>query len=152
VLKSTWPFDLFQVWDDWKAEGRYNMSQMVEAERVYDELELIRRELASVKTQLAEIVQASRGEQTARHPHVIRSAQMHRGEPTIQGRSITVRTIVERTRLGDTPEQIVEAYPVLTLAQVHAALGYYYDHPGEIEGYIQENREALWRSKAGGSS
>jgi uncharacterized protein (DUF433 family) len=77
---------------------------------------------------------------------------MHRGEPTIQGSSITVRTIVERTRLGDTPEQIVEAYPVLTLAQIHAALGYYYDHPGEIEGYIQENREALWRSQAAGSS
>ena len=128
------------------------MSQRVEAERVYDELEFIRRELASVKTQLAEIVQATMGERTARHPHIFRSAQMHRGEPAIQGSSITVRTIVERTRLGDTPEQIIEAYPMLTLAQVHAALGYYYDHPGEIEGYIQENREALWRSKAPGSS
>lgn len=128
------------------------MSQRVEAERVYDELELIRRELASLKTQLAEIVQATKSEPTAGHPHIFRSAQMHRGEPTIQGSSITVRTIVERTRLGDTPEQIIEAYPMLTLAQVHAALGYYYDHPGEIEGYIQENREALWRSKAPGSS
>lgn len=128
------------------------MSQRVEAERVYDELEFIRRELASVKTQLAEIIQASKSERTARHPHIFRSTQMHRGEPTIQGSSITVRTIVERTRLGDTPEQIVEAYPVLTLAQIHAALGYYYDHPGEIEGYIQENREALWRNKAPGSS
>jgi uncharacterized protein (DUF433 family) len=128
------------------------MSQAVEVERVYNELELIRRELASVKTQLAEIAQTSRDEQTAGHPHIVRRTQMHRGEPTIQGSSITVRTIVERTRLGDTPEQIIEAYPVLTLAQVHAALGYYYDHPGEIEGYIQENREALWRSKAPGSS
>ena len=137
---------------DRKAEGRCSMRQMVEAERVYDELELIRRELASVKTQLAEIAQARMGEPTVRHPHVIRSAQMHRGEPTIQGSSITVRTIVERTRLGDTPAQLVEAYPVLTLAQVHAALGYFYDHPGEIEGYIQENREALWRSQAAGSS
>jgi uncharacterized protein (DUF433 family) len=76
---------------------------------------------------------------------------MHRGEPTIQGSSITVRTVVERTRLGDTPEQIVEAYPVLTLAQVHAALGDYYEHSGEIESYIQKNREALWRIKGTGS-
>jgi uncharacterized protein (DUF433 family) len=128
------------------------MSQIAKAERVYDELEFIRQELATVKTQLAEIVKASQDEGKARHPHIVRSAQRHRGEPTIQGSSITVRTIVERTRLGDTPEQIIEAYPVLTLAQVHAALGYYYDHPGEIESYIQENREALWRIKTPGSS
>ncbi|MBN1659027.1 MAG: DUF433 domain-containing protein [Anaerolineae bacterium] len=57
-----------------------------------------------------------------------------------------------RTRMGDTPEEIVEAYPVLRLAQVHAALGYYYEHPGEIENYIQENRETLWRTKEHGSS
>jgi len=46
----------------------------------------------------------------------------------------------------------VEAYPVLTLAQVHDALGYYYDHPGEIERYIQENREALWKMRQRASS
>ncbi len=50
-------------------------------------------------------------------------------------------------QIGDTPEQIVEAYPTLTLAQVHDVLGYYHDHPGEIEGYIRENREAQWRMK-----
>ena len=59
--------------------------------------------------------------------------------------SILVRTVVERMRIGDTPEQIVEAYPALSLAQVYDALGYYYDHPGEIESYIRENREAQWR-------
>ena len=128
------------------------MSETVEAERVYDELEFIRQELATVKTQLADMVEASKRESATRHPHIVRSAQMHRSEPTIQGSSITVRTVVERTRLGDTPEQIVEEYPVLTLAQVHAALGYYYEHPGEIESYIQENREALWRIKETGSS
>ncbi|MBM3175546.1 MAG: DUF433 domain-containing protein [Chloroflexi bacterium] len=68
------------------------------------------------------MVEASKMGGLTRHPHIIRSSQMHHGEPTIGGSSITVRTVIERTRLGDTPEQIVEAYPVLTLAQVHDAL------------------------------
>jgi uncharacterized protein (DUF433 family) len=128
------------------------MSQGVKAERVYDELGIIRQELAEVKTQLAEMLETSKRDKASRHPHIVCTAEMHHGEPTIQGSAITVRTVVERTRLGDTPEQIVEAYPVLTLAQVHAALGYYYEHPGEIERYIQKNREALWRIQGTGSS
>ncbi|MBN1659708.1 MAG: DUF433 domain-containing protein [Anaerolineae bacterium] len=128
------------------------MSNTIEVEKVYDELGLIRQELAEVKAQLAEIVEVNKREQWVQHPHIMRRTDMHRGEPTIQGSSITVRTIIERTKVGDTPEEIVEAYPVLTLAQVHAALGYYYEHPGEIENYIQENREALWRTREHGSS
>jgi len=123
------------------------MSAKVEAERIYAELGSIRQELIAVKTQLAQMVEARKMGGPTGHPYIIRSSQMHHGEPTIDGSSITVRTVIERTRLGDTPEQIVEAYPVLTLAQVHDALAYYYDHPGEIEEYIQENREALWRMK-----
>ncbi|HOT90971.1 MAG TPA: DUF433 domain-containing protein [Anaerolineae bacterium] len=77
------------------------------------------------------------------HPYIVRDSQMHQGEPTIRGSAVTMRAVIERTRLGDTPAQIIGAFPVLTLAQVHDALGYYYDHPDEIEGYIRENRETL---------
>jgi len=123
------------------------MSATIEAERIYAELGFIRQELAAVKQQLAQMVEATQKSEVASHPHIMKSSSQHHGEPTIHGSSIMVRTIIERTRLGDTPEQIVEAYPPLTLAQVYDALGYYYDHPGEIEGYIQENRDALWRMK-----
>jgi uncharacterized protein (DUF433 family) len=128
------------------------MRATIEAERIYAELGSIRQELIAVKAQLAQMAEASKIGGPTGHPYIIRSSQMHHGEPTIDGSSITVRTVIERTRLGDTPEQIVEAYPVLTLAQVHDALAYYYDHPGEIEGYVQANREALWRTKQRASS
>jgi uncharacterized protein (DUF433 family) len=121
------------------------MGEALGIERVYAELGAIRQELSAVKAQLA---QAIRPESL----HIVRDLNMHRGEPTIRGTAITVRTIVERTRLGDTPEEIVAAYPGLTLARVHAALGYYYDHPGEIDGYIRENREALWQTSPSASS
>ncbi|MBN1875021.1 MAG: DUF433 domain-containing protein [Anaerolineae bacterium] len=78
------------------------------------------------------------------YTYIARDVTMHGGELTVCGSAVTVRTIVERTQLGETPEQIVEAYPVLMLVQVHAALGYYYDHTEEIYHYIRENREALW--------
>ena len=39
-----------------------------------------------------------------------------------------------------TPDEIVEAYPHLTLAQVHAALAYYWDHRDEIEQELREEQ------------
>ncbi|MBI4671668.1 MAG: DUF433 domain-containing protein [Chloroflexi bacterium] len=71
---------------------------------------------------------------------------MHRGEPTIRGSAISVRDIVERTRLGDSPERILQGYPHLSLAKIYDALSYYYDHMEEIEKHIRENEEAGWRA------
>lgn len=124
--------------------GDTKMSEALAIEGVYAELGAIRQELSAVKAQLAQAIQPE-------GQHIVRDLKMHRGEPTIRGTAISVRTIVERTRLGDTPEEIVATYPVLTLARVHAALGYYYDHPGEIDGYSRENREALWRTSPSAS-
>jgi uncharacterized protein (DUF433 family) len=39
-----------------------------------------------------------------------------------------------------TPDEIVEAYPHLTLAQVHAALAYYWEHRDEIEQEIRADQ------------
>ena len=53
---------------------------------------------------------------------------------------------MEQTQLGRSPQQIVEDFDgVLTLAQVYDALSYYHEHEQEIEQYIAQNREALWK-------
>jgi len=39
------------------------------------------------------------------------------------------------------PDEICDAYPGLSLAQVHAALGYYYDHRDEILAEIKADEE-----------
>jgi hypothetical protein len=44
--------------------------------------------------------------------------------------------------MGMTPAQVVAEYPHLTMAQVHAALAYYWSHPDEIHQDI-ENEEKL---------
>ena len=44
-------------------------------------------------------------------------------------------------KAGLTPEQIQVEYPDLNLAQIHAALSYYYANTEEIEAEIQKDRE-----------
>jgi uncharacterized protein (DUF433 family) len=49
-----------------------------------------------------------------------------------------------------TPEELVDEFPHLTLAQVHNALSYYYEHPDEIHQEIKENTEEYWQNKLKG--
>ena len=82
------------------------------------------------------------------HPHIVRIEGVCGGRPVVAGTRISVRTLVERTRLGDSPAQIVADYPPLALAQVHDALSYYYEHKAEIESEVEANGEALaWVTK-----
>jgi len=122
------------------------MSTMIEAQRVLEELSQLRKDIQQLGDKVERLVaEREKLSLPTEHPHIVSSERMHRGEPTIRGTAITVRTVVERTRLGDSVQEIVEAYPVLSPAQVCDALGYYYDHTDEIEQYITENREAAWR-------
>jgi uncharacterized protein (DUF433 family) len=74
------------------------------------------------------------------HPHITGHPGISGGEPLIRGTRITVQRIVEMTRAGESVEGILEAYPHLTPAQVHAALSYYYDHQAEIDQLIEESK------------
>jgi uncharacterized protein (DUF433 family) len=59
---------------------------------------------------------------------------------------MTVQAIVEKARLGQTPQEIVDSYPErLTLAHVYDALSYYHENPEEIEAQIAANQSALDR-------
>jgi uncharacterized protein (DUF433 family) len=55
-------------------------------------------------------------------------------------------------KLGLSADEIVDQYPTITLADVHAALAYYWDHRDEIERALAEERslyEALSRREPG---
>ncbi len=123
------------------------MKATVEAQRVYDELAWLRQMVETLARQVEGLAVArARPTLPTSHPHVARVQGVKGGEPTIRGTGVTVQTIAALARQGLTPEQIVEEYEgVLTLAQVYDALGYYYDHPGEIEQYATENRAARER-------
>jgi uncharacterized protein (DUF433 family) len=72
------------------------------------------------------------------------------GKPHILGHRIKVEEIsLMHERMGMSPTQIVEDLPTITLAQVHAALAYYYGHRDEIEADIREGDEFVERLRAG---
>jgi uncharacterized protein (DUF433 family) len=62
------------------------------------------------------------------------------GKPRITGRRITVQDIaVWHERLGKSADEIATEYD-LTLADVYAALAYYFDHRDAIDQSIQSGR------------
>lgn len=62
------------------------------------------------------------------------------GKPRIRGHRIRVQDIVVwHEDLGLSPDEIVARYPQITLAEVHAALSYYFDHAGAIRSAIRQD-------------
>lgn len=62
------------------------------------------------------------------------------GKPRIAGHRITVQNIVIwHERIGKSVDEIAAEYD-LTLADVYAALAYYYDHRSEIDHNIEESK------------
>jgi uncharacterized protein (DUF433 family) len=75
--------------------------------------------------------------------HITRTPGVCGGRPRLAGHRIRVQDVaVWYSRQGLTPHAIVERYPQLSLAQVHAALSYYYDHQGDIDRDIDEDERA----------
>jgi uncharacterized protein (DUF433 family) len=56
--------------------------------------------------------------------------------PRITGTRVTVGRIAFLWKKGMTPEEIVDNYGYLTLAQVYAALAYYHANKDEIEAIL----------------
>ena len=83
--------------------------------------------------------------------HITKIPGVCGGRPAIDGTRVRVVNIVYLHKDGYTPERMREVYPSLDLAQIHSALAYYYDHPEEIQAYMDEDEawpEEYEREKA----
>ena len=84
----------------------------------------------------------------ALNKHIEITPGMSAGKPHISGHRITGQNIVIwHERMGMSIDEIAAEYD-LTLADVYAALAYYFDHRSEIDKAIEESRnfaEALRR-------
>jgi uncharacterized protein (DUF433 family) len=52
-----------------------------------------------------------------------------------------IEVAVDKIAYNSTPEEMHEQYPHLSLAQIHAALAYYYDHKEEIDAQIERGKK-----------
>jgi len=55
-------------------------------------------------------------------------------------RSRVIDVGIDRNEFGYSPEETCRQYPHLTLAQVHSALAYYFDHKQELDAEIERRK------------
>ena len=64
---------------------------------------------------------------------IVQDPEHSDGAPTIEGTGIRVADVaVAYEESGYEPDEIIQLYPDLSLADVHRALAYYYDHGDEF--------------------
>jgi uncharacterized protein (DUF433 family) len=77
------------------------------------------------------------------YSHITKDPKVCGGRACIDRTRVRVMDIVALLEEGNAPEKMLNVFAVpLTLAQVHAALAYYYDHKEEIEASFAEQDQA----------
>src|SRR5947209_5601353 len=81
-------------------------------------------------------------------PHITKTPGICGGRARIEGHRIRVLDIVVwHEKRGFSPDEIVDLFPGITLADVYAALAYYFDNREEIEAdFRSESQAADWVS------
>lgn len=78
--------------------------------------------------------------------HITHDPSVLGGRACIDDTRIRVIDVVQLQREGRKPEEMLDVFAVrLTLAQVHAALAYYYDHPHEFEEAARDSER--WKAE-----
>lgn len=66
------------------------------------------------------------------------------GKPRIDGTRVRVQDVmIWHERSGLSADEIVRDYPYLNIAQVYAALSYYYDHQAEIDAHLKDEERVV---------
>jgi uncharacterized protein (DUF433 family) len=87
-------------------------------------------------------------EEAIHYPHITSTPDVAGGSPVIAGTRTPVRTIAAFSSMGMTVDEILLALKHLMLAEVYAALAYYYDHKETIDAEIALNNDIdYWRSQ-----
>jgi uncharacterized protein (DUF433 family) len=83
--------------------------------------------------------------------HIIKTPGVCGGRACISGHRIRVADIVAwHERRGYSVDEIVGLFPGLTLADVHAALAYYFDNRAEIEADVRGDES--WAARLSAST
>jgi uncharacterized protein (DUF433 family) len=71
-------------------------------------------------------------------------------KPRIAGHRIRVQDmVIWSEKLGMSPDEIVHHHPTITLADIHAALAYYWDHRDEMERAIADEHDLVEEFRRG---
>ncbi len=81
------------------------------------------------------------------YPHIL--CNIDKDLPCVSGARLRVQDMVALDQMGETLDEIVLNFPPHTLAEICAALAYYYDHREEVDGIIEQHRRSIdeWRTE-----
>lgn len=105
------------------------------APHTYEQVERLARERQQSVVEIIDEIASQSTRYIERRPGV------QGGDACIAGTRIPVWVLASMHKMGDTVEDVLEAYPNLTAARVHAAFSYYYDHRAEIDSVIAVQNE-----------
>ncbi|HEX7334544.1 MAG TPA: DUF433 domain-containing protein [Pyrinomonadaceae bacterium] len=71
-------------------------------------------------------------------PEEVPLTQWENGTIRVIGSRVTLDTIIGRMQVGDTPEEIHEGFPTVTLEQINTIIGWYLNNQVEADEYLQE--------------
>jgi uncharacterized protein (DUF433 family) len=71
-------------------------------------------------------------------PDTVPLTQWDDGSIRVIGSRVTLDVLVHRFQMGDTFEEIHEGFPSVTLEQINAIIGWYFDDKAEADEYLQE--------------
>jgi uncharacterized protein (DUF433 family) len=71
------------------------------------------------------------------------------GIPWITGANTkVVEVVLDKIAYGWSPEEMHQQHPHLSMAQIHAALSYYYDHQAEVDADIERRNRYVEEMRA----
>ncbi len=110
-------------------------------ENTYNLLRRRSREIGRKPDELADKV--LREHLSPPHPHIEIVSTRSGPKAMVKGTRVAVSTIIGYIQLGETPDSMAQdVLPHVALAQIYAAISYYYDHKDEIEIELAYNTEA----------
>ena len=76
------------------------------------------------------------------YSHITKHPGVRGGKACIDDTRISVVDVVILLEQGLDAQQVIERYPSLNLAQVHAAISYYHENPKELAADLAEDAAA----------
>jgi len=62
------------------------------------------------------------------------------GVMRVGGTRVRLDSVITAWKQGKSPEEIVESFDVLDLADVYAVIAYYISHRAQVDAYLEQNR------------
>ena len=71
-------------------------------------------------------------------PDNVPLVQLENGAVRVRNSRVTLETIVIRSQVGDTVEDIHSGFPTVSVSQIKEILAWYYDNKAEADEYLRE--------------